>query len=139
MRVARPRVGGRCWQDLALGHEMFCAGHFMETAVALNRCGGDARLLPVAARLADHLERRFGPGRRAGVDGHPVLAMVELYREVGERRYLDLATHLIGQRGRGLAGNLYSEPRRRDGCVPGSCVGARQMDRYACPPLRVGV
>ena len=40
---------GGCWQDLAVGHEMLCAGHFMEAAVALDRCGGDARLRSVAA------------------------------------------------------------------------------------------
>ena len=57
---ARPPAGGRCWQDLALGHEMFCVGHFVEAWVALNRCGGEARM--VAGRLADHLERTFGPG-----------------------------------------------------------------------------
>ena len=78
--------------------------------------------------MADCLERTFGPGRRDGVDGHPELEPVELYRKVEERRYLDLAAHLIGQRGRGLLGNVYPEvypgPSRRGSDVPRSCSGA---------------
>ena len=51
------------------------------------------------------------------------------YREVGERRYLDLAAHLIGQRGRGLAGNVYPEHRggtavfQDDASVRARCTG----------------
>ena len=51
------------------------------------------------------------------------------YREVRERRYLDLAAHLIGQRGRGLAGNVYPEHRggtavfQDDASVRARCTG----------------
>ena len=79
--------------------------------------------------MADCIERTFGPGRRDGVDGHPKLEPVELYRKVEERRYLDLAAHLIGQRGRGSAGNVYPEHRggtavfQDDASVRARCTG----------------
>jgi DUF1680 family protein len=94
----------RRWQDLARGHEMYCAGHLIEAAVAFNRFLGEDRLLKVAIRFADHIDATFGPGKRAGTPGHPEieLALVELYRETGEKRYLELAVYLLGERGRGL-------------------------------------
>ena len=101
-----------CLQDLAVGHEMFCAGHFMEAAVALDRCGGDARSRSVAAGWRIISSARSG---RAGGTAWTAIPSWSWrwssYREVGERRYLDLAAHLIGQRGRGLAGNVYPEHR----------------------------
>jgi DUF1680 family protein len=100
-QVAEP---DRRWTDLTRGHEMYCAGHLMEAAIAFNRFLGDRRLLDIALRFADHIDSVFGPGKRAGVPGHPEveLALVELYRETGEKRYLDMARFFVDQRGLGL-------------------------------------
>jgi DUF1680 family protein len=91
---------------LAWSHEMYCAGHLIQAAVALHRGAGDGRLLAVAVRLADHLVREFA-GRDRGLDGHPVIetALAELYRETGTAAYLELARQFVDQRGHGLAGN----------------------------------
>ncbi len=91
------------WTDLDHDHELYCAGHFFEAAVAMHRATGDERLLNVARRFADHIDATFGPGKRDGAPGHPEieLALVELYRETGERRYLDLASFFVDQRGKG--------------------------------------
>lgn len=91
------------WTELAMGHELYCAGHLFEAAVAHQRATGSTRLLDIACRFADHIDDIFGPGKRNAVPGHPEieLALVELYRETGERRYLDLAGFFIGQRGYG--------------------------------------
>jgi len=91
---------------LAWSHEMYCAGHLIQAAVALHRGAGDGRLLAVAVRLADHLVREFA-GAERGLDGHPVIetALAELYRETGTEAYLDLARQFVDQRGQGLAGN----------------------------------
>jgi hypothetical protein len=64
------------------------------------------RLLTVAQRVADHLVDTFA-GQERGLDGHPEVetALVELYRETGERAYLDLASQFVEQRGHGLAGD----------------------------------
>lgn len=94
----------RRWQDLSRGHELYCAGHLIEAAIAFRRLLGDDRLFSVAVRFADHIDRRFGPGKGAGIPGHPEieLALVELYRETGIDRYLRLAKYFIDERGKGL-------------------------------------
>jgi len=91
---------------LAWSHEMYCAGHLIQAAIALHRGTGDDRLLAVAVRLADHLMREFA-GRERGLDGHPVIetALAELYRETGRAEYLELARQFVDQRGYGLAGD----------------------------------
>lgn len=97
---------GRPYQDLQWGHELYNVGHLLQAAIAWHRALGDDRLLRTAVRAVDHIAGELGPGRRAGVDGHPEIemALVELYRETGEERHLVFARHLIDQRGRGLLG-----------------------------------
>ncbi|MBX2999613.1 MAG: glycoside hydrolase family 127 protein [Caldilineaceae bacterium] len=94
----------RRWADLDHGHELYCAGHLFQAAVAYYRATGDRRLLDVSCRFADYIDSVFGPGKRIGTPGHPEveMALVELFRETGERRYLDLALYFVDQRGHGL-------------------------------------
>ena len=89
------------WTNLARDHEMYCAGHLIQAAVAHFRATGKTSLLDVARRFADHILDVFGPGKRDGYPGHPEIemALVELYRVTGEKRYLDLAQALIDRRG----------------------------------------
>jgi DUF1680 family protein len=91
------------WTELAMGHELYCAGHLFEAAVAHHRATGQNKLLNVAVRFADHIDGTFGPGKDDAVPGHPEieLALVELFREIGEKRYLALADFFISQRGYG--------------------------------------
>jgi len=107
--VAEP---GRRWIDFGHGHELYCAGHLFQAAVAHHRATGSDRLLNVARRFADHLDATFGPSKRKATPGHPEVetALVELYRQTGERRYLDLAGFLLDNRGYGWLG-----PSRRYG------------------------
>ena len=74
--------------NLAWDHELYCAGHLIQAAVAHARGTGDTRLLDVARRLADHIGEVFGPGRNEGTPGHPEIetALVELHRLTGEPR-----------------------------------------------------
>ncbi len=94
------------WKDLRWGHELYCAGHLVQAAVASERTGGDEGLSVVAARLVRHLLRTFsvadGDGRLAGVDGHPLVetALVEYYRLTGDEAPLALARHQVELRGR---------------------------------------
>ena len=116
--VAEP---GRRWTDLAHGHELYCAGHLIQAAVAYRRATGDDRLLAIARRFVDCIHGVFGPGRRATADGHAEIemALVELYRETGERRHLDLASFFLDQRGRGRIGqNRYDSPSAFQDRVP---------------------
>ena len=90
---------------LESSHELYCAGHLIQAAVAAARTSGGGMLLQVARRLADHLVRVF-LGGQAGLDAHPIIetALAELYRETGTQAYLELAAQFVDQRGRGLIG-----------------------------------
>ena len=99
----------RRWTELPLTHELYCAGHLIQAAVAHHRATGKTTLLEIARRFADLICDTLGPaeeGKQPGTDGHPEveLALVELYRETGDRRYLDQAQYFIDVRGEGLAG-----------------------------------
>jgi len=93
----------RRWANLRDNHEMYCAGHMMEAAVAYYEATGKRKLLDVVCRLADHIDAAFGPepGKRRGYPGHEEieLALVKLYRATGEERYLNLSKFFIDERG----------------------------------------
>jgi uncharacterized protein len=95
---------GRRWTNLRDCHELYCAGHLMEAAVAYSHATGKRKLLDVMCRYADHIDATFGPreGQKRGYCGHEEieLALVRLGRATGERRYLDLARYFIDERGR---------------------------------------
>ena len=89
------------WTNLPVMHELYCAGHLFEAAVAHYRATGKRTFLDVAIKLADHIDSIFGPGKKYGVPGHEEieLALVKLYEVTGEKRYLDLAKFFIDERG----------------------------------------
>jgi uncharacterized protein len=97
----RPR-----YSKLQSSHELYCAGHLIQAAVAAARTFDGGALLPVARRFADHLVTEF-LGGQAGLDGHPIIetALVELYRETGTEAYLQLAAQFVSQRGHGAIGD----------------------------------
>ncbi len=112
---------GRRWTDFAYGHELYCAGHLFQAAVAHHRATGTTPLLGIARRFADYLCATFGANRRIGVPGHPEVetALVELFRETGARAYLDLAAFFVDQRGRGWLGpGRYNSPAHYQDRVP---------------------
>ena len=92
------------WKNLAEGHELYCAGHLIEAAVAYYQATGTDKLLEVAKRFADLIATVFGPeeGKSKGYPGHQEieLALVKLYRVTRESRYLDLAKHFLSERGK---------------------------------------
>ena len=102
------------WQNLQESHELYCAGHLIQAAVAVARGAGRDDLLDVARRFADLAVRRFGAeGGEPGLDGHPEIetALVELSRLTGDARYLALATAMVERRGRGLLGHHHFGPQ----------------------------
>jgi len=120
--VQQIRGKGERYTDLKWSHEMYCAGHLYQAAVAQHRATGDTGLLDVAIKNADHLVRTFGdgPGKVRDVDGHPVVEMglVELYRETGTREYLDLAHWFVDARGTGIIERAGGEPTYFSDRVP---------------------
>jgi len=98
------REPAKRWTNLRDWHELYCAGHLIEAAVAHVQVTGKPGLLEVMRRYVDYIETVFGPGpaQRRGYCGHPEieLALVKLYRLTKERRYLDLAKFFVDERGR---------------------------------------
>lgn len=103
------------WSNLRDRHELYCGGHMIQAAVAHHRATGEDRLLNVARRFADLVCEVFGPeseGKREETDGHEEieLALIELSRETGERRYLDQARFFLDIRGTGsIGGRAYHQ------------------------------
>jgi hypothetical protein len=92
----------RRWTNLVMNHELYCSGHLIEAAVANKEATGKDDLLKVAVKLADHITNVFGPGKNLGVPGHEEveLALVRLYRQTGDKKYLEQANWFINERGR---------------------------------------
>ena len=99
------------WSDIDFGHELYCAGHLIQAAVAFKRGVDDERLLKVVLDFVSHIETVFGPGKKEQACGHPEIemALLELYRLTAEPRYQHLARFFIDQRGkkkmRGIGAN----------------------------------
>lgn len=79
------------------GHELYCLGHLIQGGIAWYRATGDRKLLDAGIRMADYVIREFGPGKKPIFEGHPEfeLAMVELSRTTGDRRYLECAGYFL--------------------------------------------
>jgi uncharacterized protein len=83
-----------------VGHEIYCIGHLLQAGIAYYRATGDPALLDVGRHFLDRfLIPHFGPeqGKKPIISGHPEveMALVELYRTTGEKRYLELAGYIL--------------------------------------------
>jgi len=94
----------RRFTNLRDTHELYCAGHLIEAAVAHYQATGQRTLLKTLGRYVDYIGSVFGreEGQRRGYCGHEEieLALVKLYRVTHERRYLQLAHYFVDERGR---------------------------------------
>lgn len=105
------RAPDKKWSNLMEGHELYCAGHLIEAAVAYYQATKKDKLLYIARRFADLIVDTFGEDKQSGYPGHPEieLALIRLNKVTGEDRYLSLAEYLINVRGTGE--NLFEEER----------------------------
>lgn len=92
----------RKWENLHECHELYCAGHLIESAVAWYEGTGKTDLLKIAVKLADHIDARFGKGKNRGIPGHEEieLALIRLYYVTKEKRYLSLSEYFLNERGK---------------------------------------
>ncbi len=84
-------------------HELYCAGHLMEAAVAYYRATGKRKLLDCMEKYAAYIEKRFIIDRDTAFrsSGHEEieLALVKMYECTGNKKYLDMSEYFINIRG----------------------------------------
>ena len=87
-----------------LDHELYCAGHLIEGALAYYKATGKRKMLDLTIRYIDLIDRAFRIEHSAAFDtpGHQEIemALVELYQFTGENRYKELAAFFMEMRGR---------------------------------------
>lgn len=86
-----------------LDHELYCAGHLIEGALAYYEATGKRKMLDLTIRYIDQIDRIFRIEHSAAFDtpGHQEIemALVKLYQVTGEVRYKELAEYFIDTRG----------------------------------------
>ncbi len=86
-------------------HELYCAGHLIEAAIAYKRATGKGRFLDMMLRVVDCIEKAFLIDRTASftTPGHEEieLALVKLYDETKDEKYLRMARFFVDKRGEG--------------------------------------
>ncbi|MCP3763615.1 glycoside hydrolase family 127 protein [Domibacillus sp. A3M-37] len=91
------------WSNLRDQHELYCAGHMIEAAVAYYYATGKRTFLDMMCRFADYIDEVFGKeeGKIRGYDGHQEieLALVKLYEATDNKKYLSLSSYFIDERG----------------------------------------
>ena len=87
------------FKNLKNSHELYCGGHMIQSAISHFRATGKESFLNISMKWADFIFRKFGKGRVEENDGHPEveMALVELYRTTGEKKYLNLAEFFMNQ------------------------------------------
>ena len=95
---------GTQWTNIRDRHELYCAGHLIEAAVAYYQTTAKRKFLDVMCRYADHIDKVFGPrrGQKRAYPGHQEieLALMKLYHLTGRDRYLSLSKFFVDERGR---------------------------------------
>ncbi|WP_020568215.1 glycoside hydrolase family 127 protein [Neolewinella persica] len=85
-------------------HEMYNTGHLLTSAVIHHRVTGQTNFLDIAVKHADNLYETFSPQpkelSRFGFNQTQIMGLVEMYRETGDKRYLELAEQFINARGK---------------------------------------
>jgi DUF1680 family protein len=84
-------------------HELYCAGHLFEAAVAHYYATGSDRLIKVAEKYAACIEKAFVTDKTAAftTPGHEEieLALIKLYLATGNERHLRLCEFFLTKRG----------------------------------------
>jgi DUF1680 family protein len=93
------------WKNLHWAHEMYCAGHLLEAAVAHFEATGSERLVKVGEKLVEHIRSVFSPDSRPGYCGHQefelgLLRFAEILESAKQKVYRDYARWMIDIHGK---------------------------------------
>lgn len=92
------------WTNVRDNHELYCAGHLIEAAVAYFKATGKREFLDIMSRYADYIDTVFGSEKEKlkGYPGHQEieLALVKLYEVTNNEKYLNLSKYFIDERGK---------------------------------------
>ena len=84
-------------------HELYCAGHLIEAAIAYDKATGKDKLLKCMLKNIDNIYQVFVVEQRAAfvTPGHEEieLALLNLYEYLGDPKHLELAEFFINLRG----------------------------------------
>lgn len=100
------------WKSFQNNHELYCAGHLIEAAVAHYQITGKRTFLDVATRFADYICDNIRPDKIFGIPGHEEieLALFKLWEATGNDRYRAQAEFFLNERGVERPGRkLYGE------------------------------
>ena len=127
----------RRWSNIREAHELYCAGHMMEAAVAYYESTGKRSLLDIMIKNADCIYEQFMNHNPRACPGHPEveLALMRLWRATGNDKYKDLAKHFIDVRGQ-QPNYFVQEDRRRDWYVWGKMNEGDTDYTQSTSPLR---
>ncbi len=85
-------------------HELYCAGHLIEAAIAYHKATGKDRFLSIMEKYCDCIERIFLIEKSAAftTPGHEEieLALFKLYRHTGKEKYRNMAEFFLSERGK---------------------------------------
>ncbi|UOQ46965.1 glycoside hydrolase family 127 protein [Gracilibacillus caseinilyticus] len=109
------------WTDLKEAHELYCAGHLIEAAVAYYNATGKKQIIEIVSKLVDHISAVLGnrPNQKNGYPGHPEieLALMKLYNTTKDQKYLDLCQYFIEERGQRNPVHYYNQELEQKGVV----------------------
>ena len=92
-------------------HELYCAGHLLESAIEHSKATGENHFLNSIEKYIDHIIDTFGRevGKKRGYPGHQEieLSLVKAYEYTNKKKYLDLATYFIEERGKTDSNNKH--------------------------------
>ena len=84
-------------------HELYCAGHLIESAIAYAEATEKREFLNCMERYVDYIYKVFVEDKSASfcTPGHEEieLALIRLYRFTGNKKHLDLAKYFLNTRG----------------------------------------
>jgi hypothetical protein len=85
------------FSEMYRSHELYCLGHLLQAGIAYYRATGDRKLLDGGIKYVDYVLNTLGPEKKPAMTGHPEfeMALVELYRTTGDKRYLDFVNYLF--------------------------------------------